>query len=63
MYTNVPKPTNSSYTKLKNGYPLYDDVMVSYDDSGFYFDGDNPMAYTNLAKPTGSSYIKVTKPI
>lgn len=62
-YTNVAKPTGAPYTKIKNGFPLYDDTMVSYDDSGFYYDGDSPLAYTNLAKPTSSSYTKITKPI
>lgn len=50
-YVNVAKPTGRPYTNVKNGYPLYDDTTVSYDDAGFYYEGDIPGAYTNVAKP------------
>lgn len=50
-YTNVLKPTGATYTKVKNGFPLYDDSTITYDDSMNYFDGFSPDVYTNIPKP------------
>lgn len=55
MYINIPKPTGAPYTRVRNGYPLYDDSTVAYDSSSSYFDGDSPQAYTNIAKPLNDS--------
>ena len=62
MYTNIPKPTGTPYTKLSAFAPVYDESTVAYDDANNYYDGINQSAYTNLAKPTGVSYTIIAKP-
>lgn len=62
MYTNVPKPTGASYTKLDNGYPLFDDADIFYDDSSAFFDGFRPLMYTNISKPTSLTWATATIP-
>lgn len=54
MYTNVAKPTGTPYTNVRNGYPLFDDTVVSYDDSAIFYDGDSSSFYTNIPKPLDS---------
>ncbi len=63
MYTNVPKPTGSSYTNINAAKPSYDEPSLSYDDPSTYYDGSNTAAYTNISKPVGSSYTNVLKPV
>ena len=62
-YTNVAKPTNTSYTNVNTqGLQNYDDSAVSYDDSLVYYDGINPNMYTNVAKQSSTTYTNVAKP-
>lgn len=51
MYTNIPKPTDSTYTKVRNGYPLYDDNVTNYDDISVFYDGDSTGSYIGISKP------------
>lgn len=52
-WTNVTKPTSTSYTKINGtGREVYDQPDITYDDSDIFFDGLNPNMWTNLAKPT-----------
>lgn len=52
MWSNVQKPTGDSFVRVKNGFPLYDDTVVAYDDQSYYFDGENPDAWGEIGKPT-----------
>jgi hypothetical protein len=62
-YTNVAKPTNTTYTKINTqGFQTYDDSLVAYDASDVYYDGFNPNMYTNVSKPSSTSYTNVAKP-
>lgn len=61
-YTNVPKPTGATYTRVNTTKPSYDEPTLTYDDSSTYYDGFNPAAYTNVSKPTSSVYTKISKP-
>jgi len=52
-YTNITKPSGTSYTNTNPvGKQQYDESSLTYDDSGTYYDGYNPVLYTNIAKPT-----------
>lgn len=63
MYTDVPKPTGTSYTNVsKGGLINYDDSSLAYDDPNTYYDGINPSLYTNVAKPVATSYTNIPKP-
>jgi hypothetical protein len=63
MYTNVAKPTSSTYSMLNPmGKEQYDQPDIIYDSSIVYYDGVVPNAYTNLAKPVSSVYTKISKP-
>lgn len=62
-YTNIPKPTDSSYTLVTlEGQYIWDDAGVSWSDPAVYWDGNNVAAYTNIAKPTSSTYTLIAKP-
>lgn len=63
-YTNVPKPTNATYTNVNvaGGREMFDDAGVLFDDPNTFFDGTNNAAWTNVSKPTGSAYTSVSKP-
>lgn len=62
-YTNIAKPTGSSYTNLNPlGKEGFDDASVSFDSADTFFDGGNGTAWTNVSKPTGSSYTNILKP-
>lgn len=53
-YTNITKPTGTSYTNLNSiGKQQYDESDILYDDPNVFYDGINFMAYTNISKPTG----------
>lgn len=62
-YTNLTKPTNTSYT-VQNpvGKEQYDQSTIEYDDANVFYDGTNESLYTNIAKPSGTSYTNLTKP-
>lgn len=52
-YTNVAKPTGSSYTKLSpQGSTFFDDGGVTFDDPNTFFDGTNINAWTKVARPS-----------
>ncbi len=62
-YTNVNKPTGTSYTNENSvGKEQYDQASLTYDSAGTFYDGINASQYTNTVKPTGTSYTKITKP-
>ncbi len=51
-YTNITKPSGTSYTNQNTiGKEQFDDVNVVYDDSGVFFDGINYSQYTSVSKP------------
>ena len=54
VYTNIPKPTGTSYTNINLvGRTLYDESTIAYDDSSTFYDGINQNLYTNISKPDG----------
>lgn len=62
-YTNIPKPTDSNYTKVNaNGQQGFDDPLVMFDDPNVFFDGGDGISYINIAKPIGSPYTSIAKP-
>ena len=62
-YTNLTKPSGTSYTNQNSvGKEQYDQPSLSYDDSGTYYDGTNTGLYTNITKPSGTSYTNLAKP-
>lgn len=63
-YTNIPKPTGTTYTNVDvQGKHSYDDAELIYDDSNTFYDGINPNMYTNIAKPSSTSYTNIPKPV
>lgn len=63
MWTNVQKPTSSTYSYVNpQGKEQYDQSDITYDDATVFYDGTNPMAYTNISKPTSSTWTSVNKP-
>lgn len=63
MWTNVPKPTSSTYTMLNpQGKEQYDQASLSYDDANTFYDGINITQWTSVNKPATSSWTSVTKP-
>ena len=62
-YTNITKPSGTSYTNTNAvGKEQYDQATLTYDDSGTYYDGINMSQYTSVSKPTGTAYTNLTKP-
>jgi len=62
-YTNISKPSGTSYTNTNTiGKQQYDESSLTYDDSSTYYDGINPNQYTNIIKPSGTSYTNIAKP-
>lgn len=62
-YTNVNKPSGTSYTNLNPiGKEQYDQASLTYDDSSTFYDGVNANLYTNVSKPSATSYTNVAKP-
>ncbi len=56
MYTNIPKPTGSDYTRATfQGKRIWDDAGVFYDDPDVFWDGNSvAISYTKIAKPLNS---------
>jgi hypothetical protein len=62
-YTNVAKPTDSTYTAINaQGREQFDQASLSFDDSLTFYDGVDENAYTSVSKPTGSVYTFISKP-
>lgn len=62
-YTNVPKPTGVPYTTVNpQGRQTYNEPLLTYDDSGTFYDGVDTSAYTSVSKPIGTPYTNVNKP-
>lgn len=61
-WVSIPKPTGATYTNVRNGFVLWDDPGVAYDDSMYFYDGFDPNVYTNVAKPTSSTWTTISKP-
>lgn len=51
-YTNVAKPSASSYTAVNTAKPSFDEPGLSYDDTATFYDGVNQTAYNNESKPS-----------
>lgn len=59
MYTNIPKPSAQSYTKINkspSNIPLYGSAIYGISKYG------QTSSYTNIAKPVIPNYTKVVKP-
>ncbi len=57
-YTNIAKPSGTSYTRTNPiGRETYDDPTVTYDSSSVFYDGINQLLYTKIAKPLGGAVI------
>lgn len=62
-YTNITKPTGTSYSNINSiGKEQYDQATLTYDSASTFYDGVNLNQYTSVAKPSGTSYTKITKP-
>jgi len=62
-YTNVNKPSNTSYTNQNTiGKEQYDQASLEYDDANTFYDGVNQSLYTNISKPSATTYTNVAKP-
>lgn len=62
-YTNIPKPSGTTYTNQNTiGKQQYDQTSISYDDSSIFYDGINQSLYTNINKPSGTTYTNIAKP-
>ena len=62
-WTNVAKPTGTSYTPVNTqGKEQYDQSDLEYDDADIFYDGVNEAAWTNIAKPVSSVWTKILKP-
>lgn len=63
MWTKVPKPNSYSWQNTNpSGRTQYDQSNVSYDDSGIFYDGEDPNSWTKITKPTTSNWTKIVKP-
>lgn len=55
-YTNIPKPTGSSYINVNSsGKESFDDDGVTFDSANTFFDGINNAVWSNLNKPNFSN--------
>lgn len=62
-YTNISKPSGTSYTPSNaQGKEQYDQASLTYDDANVFYDGTNINLYTNITKPVGTSYTNISKP-
>ena len=57
-WTNISKPTGSSYTRVNPvGRENYDQSDITFDSTTVFYDGVNQAAYTNVLKPiTGDTW-------
>lgn len=54
-WTNISKPTGTSYTRDNpQGRENYDQSDITYDSSITYYDGINPAQWTDISKPAFS---------
>lgn len=59
VYTNIPKPTDSTYVNINKAFSdisLYGSAIYGTSKYGVINN------YTSIAKPSSSSYINVSKP-
>lgn len=62
-YTNITKPSGTSYTNQNTqGKEQYDQTDIMYDDSSIFYDGINNSLYTGITKPSGTTYQNIAKP-
>ena len=62
-YTNIAKPSNTSYTPTNTiGKQQYDQASIEYDDASVFYDGVNESLYTNITKPSSTTYQNISKP-
>ena len=62
-YTNIVKPSSTSYTPQNTvGKEQYDQASITYDDSGIFYDGTNESLYTKIVKPSATTYTNIAKP-
>lgn len=62
-YTNITKPSGTSYTNTNAmGKEQYDESSIIYDSATTYYDGTNPNQYSNITKPSGTVYTNIAKP-
>lgn len=55
-WTNVSKPSDSTYVKISpQGQETYDESTITFDDPNVFYDGVNALAWTDVSKPTGES--------
>ena len=61
-WTNVAKPTSSTYTYVNpQGREQYDQPDLIYDDPDVFYDGVNN-TWSKVSKPVSSTWTKVSKP-
>lgn len=63
MWTNISKPSVTTYTNINPaGRVTYDDSTVLYDDPTVYYDGSIPGLWTDIAKPNnGTTVVRAGK--
>lgn len=51
-WTNIPKPTDATYTNINvQGREQYDQANLTYDDANTFYDGVDMAAWVNVNKP------------
>jgi len=62
-YTNVNKPSSTSYTPQNFvGRYMWDEPSVLYDGPDVFWDGGNVNLYTKVSKPSATTYTNINKP-
>lgn len=63
MWTDVPKPTGTTYTNIN---PLskteYDQSSVEYDQANIFYDGGDPALWSDITKPGAQVWTNISKP-
>lgn len=63
-WTNIAKPTGTSYTDVNPiSKTQYDDALITYDSVDVFYDGGNPSMWTDVNKPGAQSWTNVAKPV